>query len=288
MVGVKILIHGNVRYLSGSGLREGFVFIDSGKVAAVGEEPEPEYELSELVLKYERPALVVHGFSAVIPSWDLPFRGLPKRPQRHSLGREAAEKIVEASLSLALSRGVTLPAFVEGEPEVVLDVLRKHEIRGVVISDKSFNSPYALGLLVREGVVTYEGRVLGRLDEILCSPRSVKEGCIFVDARAEQALSPQAWLSAASEPRAAFEALRKPYVALGIDSGFVDSGAEADLLVYDLGEESIALPPSLADPVVAASRGGPQVVIARGDLAYEKGESLAVVPPDLSKVLGSL
>ncbi|MGC9121739.1 MAG: hypothetical protein ACP5HP_02240 [Thermogladius sp.] len=283
---LRTLIHGEVYYYGSKGVEKGFLFIDGGKIRDVGEEPQPEYELSELVLKYEKPALVVHGFSALVPGVDFPFRGLD--PVQLPMDEGMVEKLVLSSLSTAYANGVTLPILEDTPDCKVSSVISKHGLTAAVISSKPCAKPGVYNILVEEDMLVFNSRLIGRWGEVVCDPRSIGDKCLILDTRREHSRSPQTWFSKSDNPDSLLRTLVQPYRVLGLDSGFVERGSVADLVVYDLSDPVLSLPLSKLSPVVVAMRGSPQVVFVGGEVAFEKGEHLLVQPPSIVEYLAGL
>ncbi|WP_048163010.1 hypothetical protein [Thermogladius calderae] len=283
---LRTLIHGEVYYYGSKGVEKGFLFIDGSKIRDVGEELPPEYELSELVLRYEKPAIIVHGFSALVPGLEFPFRGLD--PVQPPIDEVAVEKLVLASLSAAYANGVTLPILVDTPDCKVSSVISRHGLTATVISPKPCAKPGVYNILIEEDMLVYNDKVIGKWGEVVCDPRSIGDKCLILDTRREHSRSPQAWFSKSDNPGSLLRTLVQPYRVLGLDSGFVERGSLADLVVYDLSDPVLSLPLSKLSPVVVAMRGGPQVVFVGGEVAFEKGEHLLVQPPSILEYIASL
>ncbi|WP_440059067.1 hypothetical protein ACSU1N_04580 [Thermogladius sp. 4427co] len=277
-MGLRILLYGETFYYSSKGVNKGFVFIEGDRITDIGVEAPPEYELSELLLKYDKPALITHGFSAIIPGPEFAFRGLEEGYER--IGAELFEKSIEASISIAISNGITLPILVDDASCKATAILSRLQVRGVTITPEPCSRPGVLNILLdRAGNLFYNGNVIGNIRDVVCSPGSVSEKCLFLDTRSEHSRNVESWLTKSNNPRILYEILVKPYRILRLDNGFVDVKSLSDILVYDLSDPLLSIPISRLDPVAVAMRGRPQVVIVGGDIAYEKGEYLLAIPP---------
>jgi len=280
---VRTLLYGEVYYHGRRGVEKGFVFINGEKIGDVGSEPLPEYELAELVLKYEKPALVLHGFSALVPGVEFPYRGLGLEPR--SMSPSALERFVQASVSASIANGVTLPIFMDTDDCQVSSSLGKLGVQGIVISRQPCERPGVLNILIARETLVFKGVELGVFSQVVCKPEEVEERCLILDTRGEHSRSVQAWLSKSPNPRLALNLLLKPYKLLELDNGLIERGSISDVLVYDLSDPVISAPLKAVDPLTTVMRGNPQLVFVRGEVAFEKGEHLMVEPPSIIQLL---
>lgn len=278
-----------VIYLDKLGFRAGYVYLKGDTIGDVGEEPEPEYELSEVLYEMDKKAVVLHGYSAVIDTYEFAFRGYGAVD--YSIYTKSELKaLAEYGLSEALSHGITLPIIASPRPEIAVDVLREAGLPGAVISSDEVAAPANVVVLkVRDGKI-YRGDKPISDASAICKPREAREGCAFLDLRGVMSYSSALQLAeeAMGGTDKLYELLVRPYVALGLDSGYVEKGSLSDIVLFDLRNPQNLCPArGPGDYWVVVKRfNRPDIVIVRGEVVYERGEHIAytVTPKALSFV----
>lgn len=279
----------DVLYLDKSGFRPGYVYSKGDAIGDVGEEPEPEYELSEMLYEMDKRAIVLHGYSAIIDTYEFAFRGYGAID--YSVFTKAELKVLaEYGLSEALSHGITLPIIASPMPEIAVEVLRKAGLPGAVISSEEIAAPAnVITMKIRNGKV-YRGDGLVCNMSAICRPGELREGCAFLDLRG--ILNYSAALHLAGElvggVEKLYELLVSPYVALGLDGGYIERGNLSDIVLFDLKNPQNVCPVKSQEGYWAIVKrfNRPDIVVVRGEVAYERGEHIAytITPKALSFV----
>ena len=281
----------NAWYISKSGFKRGFLFLYGSRVADEGEEPLPEYELSELVIDFEGRALVIHGYSLLVDLVEYVFRRIHSNVDLSVLTREEVKKLAEIGLVNAYMSGVTLPVTRTRYVEAVIDAARENGIRiGVLAERGSLSSnPFVVLFEIDSEKLYFEDKALGNLNEVVCKPQNASSQCILVDARGygnTLTAIEEVYMSALSI-KEAYEVLTRPYRVVGLDDGYVEKGSTSDLIVYDLRNPLKASPCTSEDhlyAVIARSQ-QPDIVFVSGDVFFEFGENLAIPVSRVDNIL---
>ena len=281
----------NVWYLSSTGFKQGYVFINASRVEDAGEgDPPPEYELAELLYDFEGEAVVHHGYSVIADIVEYVFRGLDQ-PDLSIFTREELRKLASVGLVSSYMSGVTLPIAVTKYPEIIVDIARENMMRiGLVVERGTIpRSPYILPLEVDNGKVYYEDKVIGEYKWFSCPPTRVDSKCIVVDARGYgNALTAieEVFMNMQSYEES-IRILTNIYRVVGIDSGYVEKGATSDLVVHDTKNplKAIPLTSSLNLYKLIARSQQPDIVFIGGDVFFEKGENLAIPLVKINEIL---
>jgi hypothetical protein len=293
LVGSRSLLN-NVWYFSKSGFKKGFVFLYGSRVMDDGEEPLPEYELSELVMDFEGKALIIHGYSLLVDVVEYVFRGFQSRVDLSVLTRNEIKKLAEVGLVNAYISGVTLPIAYTRHIEALVDAARENSMRVGVLADRGTvtSNPFLLVFEIDNGRVYFEDKVLGSVDNVICTPQRAMSNCIFIDARGygNTLTAIEETFRSIRAVRDAYEVLTKPYKITGLDEGYVEKGCVSDIIVYDLRNP---LRTSLHEreehlyTIIARSQ-QPDIVFIGGDIFYEFGENLAIPITRVDNVLVKL
>ncbi|MEZ0394320.1 MAG: hypothetical protein ABWK00_04680 [Desulfurococcaceae archaeon] len=284
----------NVVYLADDGPRSGFVFFDATGVRDVGTEYEPEYELAELVYDFGGGGVVVHGFSALVDIAEFVFRGF-NDVDFSVFDRSELKMFAEVGLASAISSGITLPVVMTGLEDVVREVARQQGLKMIFISETMTEDEVPGSIVVNliGETMFHDGKALGSVRDLICSPHNLSGKCLFLDLRGP--LGPRGRLHAFAETGLGFTELYaelvKPYRYFSVDGGHVNKGSRSDLLLYDLRDPFKAAPLRALDDVLRAlSRWpAPDLVFVGGDIFYEKGEHLAVIPsPKIHSILNKV
>lgn len=287
---IRFLIN-NVIMFSDEGLKKGFIFIYNGKITDLGEEPPPEYELSELVYDYEGRALAVHGFSILASLTDYPFRGI-ENADLSVYSRQELEKFAQAGIYELLLNGITFPIIEDKYPEIIIRLLKSLKLKGALVVERGTIKYYPdIIILEKENNrVYYNDKLLGIYDDIFCDinsvPRKMGE-CITYSLIGSisynvSALITQAYRSLGDR---VFRILTNSYRVLGVDKGTITKAAEADLLIYSSKDPVKAVPMNV-DPLIMIVRGyPPDQVIIEGDIFFDKYESLVIAKPDIDQII---
>lgn len=270
----------NAWFLSKEGFKRGYIFIRGSRVEDAGEQPEPEYELSELVYDFEDSAIIVHGYSLLVDVVEYVIRRISD-VDLSIFTKDEKKKLAEVGLVNAYINGITLPVTETSYPEVVLDVARENGMRVGIIAERGTvpRSPFALLLEVDNGWIYFEDSRIGRSSSI-CTPGSYKSDCLLVDARGYGNITTAIEETYRSNPNAlaSYKLLTGVYNLCGIDTGFIERGSASDILIYDLKNPLKAAPIRTEQHmfVVLARSQQPDIVIIGGDIFYEHGENLAI------------
>ncbi len=287
---IRFLIN-NVVMFSDEGIKKGFIFISNGKIADLGEEPPPEYELSELVYDYEGKALAIHGFSVLASLTDYPFRGI-REPDLSVYSRQELEKFAQAGIYELLLNGVTFPIIEDKHPEIVVHLLKSLELKGALVVEKGAvkHYPDIIILEKKNDKIYYNDRLLGKYDEIFCDINNVPsqiDKCMAYSLIGSisynvSALITQAYRSLGDK---IFHILTNSYRMLGIDKGTITKASKADLLIYS-SKDSLKTAPLTLDPLIMSARGyPPDQVIISGDIFFDKYESLVIAKPNIDQIV---
>ncbi|MCC6041423.1 MAG: hypothetical protein LM557_04535 [Desulfurococcaceae archaeon] len=284
----------NAWYFSKIGFKRGFVFLYGSRVMDEGEEPLPEYELSELIIDFEGKALILHGYSLLLDIVEYVFRGMKNRVDLSVLSKEEIKELAEVGLVNAYMSGVTLPLAVTEHVSVLADAARENGVRAGVIAERGTvtTNPFLLVFEVDNERLYYQDKVIGGVDEVLCTPQRVKNTCLIVDARGygNTLTAIEEVYRSSHSVKEAYEILTGPYRASGVDEGYVVKGAASDLIVYDLRNPLKAGLQSKKDylySIIARSQ-QPDIVFVGGDVFYEFGENLAIPISRVDRVVAKL
>jgi hypothetical protein len=272
----------NIWYLSRSGFKKGFVFLYGTRVMDEGEEPVPEYELSELVIDFEGKALIVHGYSLLVDIVEYVFRGVSSNVDLSVLSRDEIKKLAEVGLVNAYISGVTLPVAYTRHIEAVVNAARENGVRVGILAERGTvsSNPFLVLFEIDSGKLYFEDRVLGTVEKSVCTPHRAGNNCVLVDARGygNTLTAVEEVYRSVSSVKEAYEILTKPYRIAGVDEGYVEKGSASDLIVYDLRNPLKASPHSREDHLYAvmARSQQPDIVFVGGDVFFEFGENLAI------------
>ncbi|MEM3926841.1 MAG: hypothetical protein QXU13_04605 [Desulfurococcaceae archaeon] len=286
---VKILFN-NTWYLEPGGFRKGFIFVDGLFVKSTGAEPEPEYEFSELSYDLGGYGVVVHGYSMIIDTLEYFLKGF----RDYSIfTKQELKKIMEASLLRSYVSGVTLPIVETPFVDLVMDIAREYSFRiGVIVRHDDrydFMDKNILFIVKKNNNLYSNDKVITQANSV-CKPEDVSPDCNIIDARGYGALFTgiEIVFKRLRNPLLAYRLLTNPYRLLSVDDGFVQSGASADLLVYDLKDPLKSLP--LSDPEqcyeVLSRTSTPDIVVVNGNVVYERGENLVFTLSKLHEIVG--
>jgi hypothetical protein len=284
----------NAWYFSKSGFKRGFVFLYGSRVVDEGEEPLPEYELSELVIDFEGKALILHGYSLLVDIVEYIFRGISSKVDLSVLSKEEIKKLTEIGLVNAYMSGVTLPLAITDHPAALADAARENGVRAGILAERGTvsASPFLLVFEVDCGRLYYQDKVLGALNEVLCTPQKTRNNCLIVDARGygNTLTAVEEVYRSAQSVIEAYEALTRPYRVAGVDEGYVEKDSASDLIIYDLRNPLKASLHSRVDylySVIARSQ-QPDIVFVGGDVFYEFGENLAIPISRVDNIVAKL
>jgi hypothetical protein len=277
----KILLK-NLYYYSDRIVKKGFVYVEEHLVKDAGEEALPEYELSDVVYDFNNHAYAVHGFSMVLKGVEQPFRGI-SHSDLSIYTESELEKIALHVFTVYYSLGITLPIIETDHPGIVNKVAKEHGLQLVLVHDRGVIPHYgSLFYIERDGErLYYQDSFIGFENKVFCKPEKLDEGCIAIDARSVDLPHPSV-ISALGriDFERLLEALSKPYRFLGLDNGCVDKGSRSDILVYDL-RSPLKQQPLMPEILFKTPFKNlqPDLVIVKGDFAFEYGEILTVSLP---------
>lgn len=281
----------NAWYLSSSGFNKGYVYIYGSRVENVGAgEPEPEYELSDLLYDFEGDAVAVHGYSVILDVVEYVVRGI-QDVDLSIFTKEELKKLAKVGVVNAYTSGVTLPVTMTDYPEVVADIARENGIRIGLIADRGAVSrtPFTPLLEVENGYLYHEDRKVGELKRVVCSPLNLTEKCLIVDARGygNTLTAIEEVYRHVATPEVGYYLLTGFYRVVEIDSGYLDKNSASDIIVYDTRNPMKAIPLIDKNTLYTLLRRSsqPDLVIIGGDVFYEKGENLAIPVARVNEIL---
>ncbi|MEM4036206.1 MAG: hypothetical protein QW700_00135 [Desulfurococcaceae archaeon] len=282
----------NVWFLAGNGFKYGYVFMHGSRIEDAREgEPEPEYELAELVYDFEGDAVVVHGYSLLVDLVEYVVRGVNDL-DLSVFTREELRKLTKVGVVNAYMSGVTLPVAHTRHPEIAVDVARENSVRIGIIAERGTvpsRGPFTLLLEVDGSWLYYDDRRLGEYDSLVCKPGNIKGSCVLVDARGYGNITTaiEEVYREVGNPEASYKILTDLYRVSGADSGFVEKGALSDIIVYDLKNSLKAIPiKTTRHMFTLLSRSQqPDIVFIGGDVFYEFGENLAIPIVKVNEIL---
>jgi hypothetical protein len=281
----------NAWYLSSTGFKQGYVFIYGTRIRDTGEgEPEPEYELSELVYDFNGDAVIAHGYSLLVDIVEYVVRGI-RDFDLSVFTREELRKLAKAGVVNAYMSGVTLPVASTSHPEVVVDIARENSLRLGIIAERGTVSgnPFTV-LLEQDGeYIYYEDKKISHYSSAICKPSEIRDNCVLVDARGygNTTTAIEEVYMATGDPSLSFKLLTNLYRATGIDNGFVEKDSASDLIIYDLKNPLKSMPLINGDhsyKLLARSQ-QPDIVFIGGDVFYEHGENLAIPVVKINEIL---
>lgn len=277
---VRVLL--NRVYYRGNTLSRGFVYFDESGVIDEGEEPEPEYELSELVYNFDYNVYVVHGFSVLVNASKYVFRG--GRGDTSIFSKEDVKKIVYAALFELVLNGVTLPIVMDENPEIVAETARMNGLMVTLLVEKGTcrKQPEVMYIEVDNGVLYIHDEKIGLMNELLCRSDRINDKCVFLDISEESTWNISSIIyhmvkSNSTGLNEVLSMLTKPYRTLGLDNGVVEKKCRSDLLIYDLRNSLFTSTLDQLDKVLLRGY-PPDYVFIRGDIYFEKNEALIIVP----------
>ncbi len=272
----------NTWFLSSSGFKYGYVFINGSRIEDAGEgDPPPEYELVELMYDFEGDALVTHGYSVVVDIVEYVLRGLDNI-DLSIFTREELRKLANVGLVNSYINGVTLPVAITSKPEVVADVARENMMRIALIVDRGTVSrnPFLLLLEVDNGKVYFEDRVIGEYNTVICKPKTITSECRILDTRqyGNTTTAIEEAFMTIGDAHKAIELLTNTYRLTGVDSGYIEKNSASDLIIHDMKNPLKTLPlvktANMEKLVMRAQQ--PDIVFIGGDIFYDHGENLAI------------
>ncbi|MEM1705528.1 MAG: hypothetical protein QW148_01710 [Thermosphaera sp.] len=282
----RILLR-NIYYQGAKGISKGFVFIEGGKISDTGEEPPPEYELSDVVYDFEYKAYAIHGYGLLVKGVEYPFRGLVK-PDLSVYSKTELEIIALYALASFYSMGISLPIVDTEFPDIFNKIAREHNLQLVIMHEKG-SIPHYNGILYVEkenDKLYFNDNFIGLRENIFCRPESIRGDCMILDARELESLSPAAiFASSRDDPKIISLKLREPYRLLGLDEGLISKGSISDIAIYDL------RPPLKQQPLIGEilfrtpfRTTQPDIVLIKGEFAVEYGDFiLASIPGGIFK-----
>ncbi|MCY0868416.1 MAG: hypothetical protein OWQ48_04200 [Desulfurococcus sp.] len=288
--GVRVLL-GNLWFPTREEVVKGYIFVENGRVGFTGSSIEPEHELSELQYDFQGWGLALHGFSAIVDIVEFPLRMLGVK-DTSILSRSEVEMLAEAGFANAIASGVTMPIAFTRHAEVVLSVARRLGVKVAVVSSRGVLSDTTGYIFELENsVLSFRDSVLGYYSDVVCTPRSLKPSCRILDLRgAGSTLQVLAAFIDSMDSRGFYRLLTEPYRITGESTGFIEAGSPADIQVVDLRNPlKASIIESEAGYWSTLSRFmPPDIVLVNGEVVYEKGEHIAVVLKDLTRILEKL
>ncbi|MEM4691227.1 MAG: hypothetical protein QXT88_02620 [Desulfurococcaceae archaeon] len=285
---VKVLLN-NVYYLKDA-VYKGFIYFDENSIIEEGSEPDPEYELSELVYEFKENAFILHGFSVIVNPTRYLYRGFNNLEMSVFDEREI-EKLVYSALYELIINGVTLPIIIDEKPEVVSKILFENGIKGVLIVDRGTSRRIGdnIYLEIDETSIYHEDSRIGYVHDLICRVDNFKSNCVFLDIREEGTWNLSSIIyyivrSKGVDVENVIRVLTNPYRLLKIDSGKIEKGSKPDLLIYDLKNSFLTTPINMLKYVVLRGY-TPDYVFLRGDALVEKREPLELTPLDLLDIV---
>lgn len=285
---VRVLLN-NIYYLKDAVIK-GFVYFDENTIIEEGAEPDPEYELSELVYVFKEDVFVMHGFSVVVNPTRYLYRGF-NNLEANVFNKNEIEKLAYSALYELIINGVTLPVIIDENPDLISKTLFENGLRGVLIVERGTSRRIGdnIYLEIDDSTIYYEDSKIGDSNELICNVDNVKEDCVFLDIRGEATwnISSIAYHIVRSKELAIetlISILTNPYRVLKLDSGRVEKGSKPDLLIYDLKNSFITTPVDMLKHVVLRGY-TPDYVFLRGDAFVEKRESLEIIPLDILDIV---
>ncbi|MEM4717402.1 MAG: hypothetical protein QXE81_01415 [Desulfurococcaceae archaeon] len=272
----------NTWFLSSSGFKHGYVFINGSRIDDTNEgESPPEYELAELVYDFQGDSVVAHGYSIVTDIVEYTTRGLDNI-DLSVFTREELRKLAKVGVVNAYINGVTLPVTITNHPEIIIDIARENSIRIGLIVDRGVVSknPFTVLFEVEENWVYYEDRKISEMSKFICQSSMLSNECLIIDGRGYGNLSTaiEEVFKESGNFERAFKLLTNTYRLAGIDNGFVDNGSSSDIIIYDLKNPLKSLPiRDVSNLYKLLSRSQqPDIVFIGGDVFYDHGENLAI------------
>lgn len=272
----------NTWYLTSTGFKYGYIFVNGSRVEQADEgEPPPELELAELMYDFNGDAVITHGYSLLVDIVEYNLRGLP-RVDLSIYTREELKKLAKVGVVNAYTNGVTLPVAWTSRPEIVADVARENSIRVGVIAERGVVSrnPFTVLIELDNGQLYVDDRAVGRVDEAICSPRSVSDRCFLIDARGYGNLTTatEEVYSSARDVDTGYKLLTSLYRVTNIDNGYIEAGSSSDLVIHDLKNPLKSIPIAMSENLyrLLSRSQQPDVVFIGGDIFYDHGENLAI------------
>lgn len=276
------ILFNNLHYYGDSGVKKGFLYVEEHLVKDAGEESPPEYELSDVVYDFNNRAYAVHGFSMVLNGVEHPFSGV-SNPDLSVYSESELERIALYVITTYYSLGVTLPIIKTQYPDVVNKAAKEHGLQLVLVHERGVVSHYS-GLFYIEsdsGKLYYQDSFIGFENEAFCLPGKYDRDCLGIDARGVDLPHPSVITALGHIGfEQTLEALSKPYKSLGLDNGYLGKGSRSDILVYDLRsplKQQPLIPEVLFRTPFKSLQ--PDLVLIKGDFAFEYGEILATTLP---------
>ncbi len=277
-------------YYRGKELLRGFILFDEERIIDHGTEPEPEYELSELVINHEYKAYVVHGFSIALDPLKYPFRGFNEEIDLSIYSVDELKQIGLAAFYELYMNGVTLPIVYGEHAEIVNNIAREHNL-SLAIIDEDKTLPRYKGVIYldrRDDKLYLDERELGVYDELICSISRITRNCLAIDVKEFFTLNVSFIASKIYEVTGSLtktiELLVKPYIMLDLDNGYIDKEAKPDILVYSFRDSRKLVPYNKIEYVVLRGY-PPDQVFVNGDMFFDKGEPLVLLPVELNTLL---
>ncbi|OYT40793.1 MAG: hypothetical protein B6U89_01045 [Desulfurococcales archaeon ex4484_58] len=284
---IHVLLN-KILFLSRGTVYKGFIFFNNEEVIDQGEEPHPEYELSELVISYDYRGFALHGFSLATSLSNYPFRGL----NSFDLSTYSVDEIksfIYAGFYELLMNGVTLPIIIDEKPELVNRVAKEHDLKTIIIHEEGTIKHYqGINYIeIKDEKLYFNGEEIGDKN-IFCTIKSLTEKCSILDISGSVTFNVSSIINYllidGYEMNSIIKLLTRPYKLLGFDHGVIDIKSEPDILVYDLKNSLKTVPYEKA--YYSISRGyQPDQVFIQGDLFFDHGEPLVLTPRNIEFIL---
>lgn len=281
---IRLLLN-NLLVETSKGYIKGFIYVVGDKIYDVGEEPDPMYELSEYVNDFEGFSIALHGFSLLIDPAKYLLNILDGgniNDKLSTLTKDEIGKLVENTLYIMYRSGITLPIIMSKHLEVITRILLEKQLPSIIV-DVEGTAPRYSGLnylLVKNGKIYVDDEEIGDFNEKICSPDMISGKCSIISLLNSTSL-PTATLSMIKD----YKLLAEPYRIAKLDNGYLEKNGVSDIVIYDLREESSNQFYSMRPDRILEWGKMPDTVIVRGDIFFEKNESLVLEYHDLRSIV---
>ncbi len=281
---IRLLLN-NLLVETSKGYIKGFIYVVGDKIYDVGEEPDPMYELSEYVNDFEGFSIALHGFSLLIDPAKYLLNILDGgniNDKLSTLTKDEIGKLVENTLYIMYRSGITLPIIMSKHLEVITRILLEKQLPSIIV-DVEGTAPRYSGLnylLVKNGKIYVDDEEIGNFNEKICSPDMISGKCSIISLLNSTSL-PTATLSMIKD----YKLLAEPYRIAKLDNGYLEKNGVSDIVIYDLREESSNQFYSMRPDRILEWGKMPDTVIVRGDIFFEKNESLVLEYHDLRSIV---
>ncbi len=284
MNGTRLLLE-NIYYQKQDDWGKGYIYIVGDRIKDIGVEPPAIYEFSEYVRDHEYLSLALHGMSIVSELTIRPLITVDESIDEllSMLSKNDLEKIAKNTLYNLIRNGITLPIIDDPYPEIVQRVLVSWQIHGILITREPLKSKHKLihNIIDDNEYLYYNDKLLGRREEVICSPQDTREKCLFIEITGLPIYNYGCILNLTRNKKKLFNA----YKLIGLDNGLIEKEALADLVIYDLDNptKNILIP---RDPYSLLSTGiVPDTIIVGGDILVEKNEAIGIEPTSIGSIL---